>query len=284
MDKTVLVTGASSGIGHAVALHLAGLGYTVLATVRKQADADQLSRLGIPPLIPVCPLDLTSQEDITRVVEGIRQRIQHTAIPPLYSVILVAGGGHISPIELMDITHFRAELEKRLVGNVALLQGLIPELRITKGRIIWIATPGLFPVPYVADIHVPDFAVNYLARTLNLELLPDGIQNILVRCGGIETRAPERSETNILAQIREYSHGSVDHYADRLQALEKSLNSFARKRTPPLKVAQLIALILQTRRPKTRYQVGHQSRLGALLEKLPQSWVDYIMMKREQNG
>ena len=280
-SKSVLITGASSGIGNAVAIYLAKEGYTVLASVRKISDVEKLNKHGYNNLKPLCPLDLTKQEQIFAITNSVKEQIQKQELPPLYSIILNAGGGHIAPIELMNISDFRDELEKRLVGNISLLQELMPLLRLTKGRILWISTPGLYPLPYVADIHAPDFAVNYLARTLNLELRPDGIKNILIRCGGINTPSPKRTENNIIGQLTSCPKERIAIYESRLVKLEKELKKFARKRIEPEKVAELIAKVLSIDKPKVRYQIGYLSRLGAFLEKLPQSWVDYIMGKRK---
>jgi NAD(P)-dependent dehydrogenase (short-subunit alcohol dehydrogenase family) len=279
--KSILVTGASSGIGHAVAVYLAKQGYTVLAAVRKDVDVKTLNTLGFKNMKPVCPLDLTKQEHIHSVAHFIKEQIKNSDLPPLYAVINVAGGGQIAPIELMNISNFREELEKRLVGPISLLQELLPLLRQTKGRVLWISTPGLFPVPYLADIHAPDFAVNYLARTLNLELQPDGIKNILIRCGGINTPSPKRTENNIIEQLKDCPKEKINIYENRLVRLEKDLKKFSTKRTDPGKVAQTIARVLSVKKPKIRYQIGYMSSLGAFLEKLPQSWVDFIMEKRK---
>jgi len=279
--KSILVTGASSGIGRAISIHLAKEGYIVLATIRKETNAESLDKLGLSTLKPMFPLDLTRQEDIRSMAVSVKGMVKNHAIPPLFAIINVAGGGQIAPIELMDILNFRDELEKRLVGPVSLLQELLPLLRETRGRVLWISTPGLFPVPFVADIHAPDFAVNYLARTLNLELRPDGIKNILIRCGGINTQSPLRTETKLAEMLKSWPADKLDIYKDRLLKLQQNLGHFSSKRTDPEKVANLISKVLNTRNPRVRYQIGHMSGLGALLEKLPQSWVDFIMGKRE---
>jgi NAD(P)-dependent dehydrogenase (short-subunit alcohol dehydrogenase family) len=229
----------------------------------------------------LCPLDLTKQEQILSIANSLKEQIKNNELPSLYAVINIAGGGQIAPIELMNIPNFREELEKRLVGPISLLQEVLPLLRHTKGRVLWISTPGLFPVPYVADIHAPDFAVNYLARTLNLELRPDGIKNILIRCGGINTPSPKRTENNIIEKLKDCPNKRIGIYENRLDKLEKELKKFTAKRTEPEKVAILISKVLSTENPKVRYQVGYLSGLGAFLEKLPQSWVDFIMGKRE---
>ena len=181
----------------------------------------------------------------------------------------------------MDIADFRNELEKRILGPVSLLQKMIPLLRKTKGRILWIATPGLFPLPFLTDIHAPDFAVNYIARTLNIELSPDGIRNILIRCGGINTNSPKKSINHLKKKMDEWPSDRLASYKNSLSKFIDEQVKFDAERTEPTEVAKLIGKVLKVNKPKVRYQIGHLSKMGAFLEKLPQSWIDYIMEKRE---
>lgn len=281
VNKTILVTGTSSGIGKATAVYLAKKQFTVLASVRKDADATMLQSYHLPNLIPICPLDLTNKSDIERATQTIIEKLKSKKIPPIFGVVFIAGGGKIAPIELMNIEDFRIEMEKRVIGNISVLQKMLPYLRQTRGRIIWIATPGLLPSPYIAEIHAPDFAVNYLARSLNLELQSDGIRNVLVRCGGIDTPSPKRTEINIVEQFGNLPKEEIEPYKNKLQQFEESLKRFAKKRTNPEKVAIIIEKALTAKKPKVRYQVGHMSKAGAFLEKLPQNWIDGILLKRE---
>jgi NAD(P)-dependent dehydrogenase (short-subunit alcohol dehydrogenase family) len=281
--KSIIVTGASSGIGYSVATCLAKKGYTVLATVRKSNDVEKINDLGLINLIPLFPFDLTKPDQIESLSESVKEKIRNDQLPGLYAIINIAGGGHIAPIELMNIADYREELEKRLVGPVILLQKLLPLLRQTKGRVLWIATPGLFPVTYVADIHAPDFAVNCLARTLNLELYPYGIKNILIRCGGINTTSPERTENELAERLVSWPKDKSAIYEKRLTKSLQNMKKFNTKRTDPEKVAELIAKALFIKNPKVRYHIGHLSGLGGFVEKLPQSWVDFVMEKRENH-
>jgi len=113
--KSVLVTGASSGIGNITAVYLAMQGYTVLVGVRKDADSQALNNLGLNNIKPLCPLDLTISDQILSATNLIKEQVRTHQIPPLYSIINIAGGGNISPIELLDISNFREELEKELL-------------------------------------------------------------------------------------------------------------------------------------------------------------------------
>ncbi len=275
----VVVTGCSSGIGRAIATTLASRDFNVFATVRKPADADALRALGLPNLVPICPFDLTKPEQIAAAVEVIQTHLRARSIG-LYAIVNNAGGGGIAPIELMDVDGFRNELEARLVGPVTLLQALLPDLRRAHGRVLWIATPGMFPVPYVASIHACDFAVNSIARTANIELKPWNIQNILIRCGAIDTPAPKRTEAELEQAFARWPSDRVVLYEEKLRNEAFNQEGFNSKRTDPVEVAEIVHTALTAARPKRRYQIGYLSGLAALLELLPQGWADAIMERR----
>ncbi len=278
--RAVLVTGCSSGIGRASAETLARRGFTVLATVRKDRDAAALRALNEPNLIPVCPLDLTRPDQIGQAVESVAATLQHRGIRGLYGVVNNAGAGGIAPIELMDVGLFRTELEARLLGPLTLLQGLLPLLRQAQGRLVWIVTPALIPIKYVASIHICDFAVNCLARTLDLELKPWHIPNILIRCGGIRTAAPARSNRELEESFEHWPADRLALYRDSLLAEQRELAEFDRSRTEPEEVAKVVYRALSAWRPRRRYRVGYLAGLAAALELMPQTTTDAIMAMR----
>jgi NAD(P)-dependent dehydrogenase (short-subunit alcohol dehydrogenase family) len=278
--RAVLITGCSSGIGRATALHLARNGFTVLAGVRKQSDADALRALGEPDLVPLCPLDLTRLDHVRAAHQAALAELDRRGIQGLYAIVSSAGGGGIAPIELLDLEGFRTELEARLLGPVALLQAFLPQIRQAGGRIVWIVTPGLFPVKYVASIHAPDFAVNCLARTLNLELAPWRIPNILVRCGGVKTAAVGRGYRDMDAAFKSWPPDRLALYREALLKEREELAGFDQKRTEPEEVAKVVHRALDARRPKSRYQIGYMAGFAALLELFPQTVADAIMAMR----
>jgi NAD(P)-dependent dehydrogenase (short-subunit alcohol dehydrogenase family) len=280
--KAVAITGCSSGIGRAAALYLARLGYTVFATVRKAQNADSLSQeAGLRPnLIPLCPLDLTHPEEIAAALKVIAGEVEKRGLNGLYALVNNAGSGGIAPVELIDAAVLRRELEARLVGPVTLLQGLLPLLRRGGGRILWITTPALLPIPFIAGIHAPDFGLNGLIRTLAIELKPWRIPNIMIRCGGIRTAAVARSERELEESFRAWPPERFALYAKRLMKEKKELVEFDKNRTAPEEVAKVIGRALSARRPKKRYRIGHMSGFAALLEAFPQAFVDFVMGKR----
>jgi len=278
--QAVLVTGCSSGIGRAVALYLARRGVVVFATVRKEADAAELRGLGIPALVPICPLDLTRLEQIPRVRAEVEAELERRRIPGLAAIVNNAGGGSIAPIELMELSGLQGELSARILGPVALLQAFLPSIRRASGRIIWITTPGLLPIPYVSSIHACDFAVNCLARTLRLELAPWRIPSVMIRCGGVQTPSPERTAREATTAMREWSEEARGLYGEAMTTELESLSGFDRKRSDPDLVAAAVYRALTAPRPRSRYQVGHMSRAAQLAELLPQAMIDWFMGHR----
>ena len=278
--RAVLVTGCSSGIGRATAVGLARRGFTVFATVRSARHHEELAALRLPDLIPVSPLDIRRGDHIHGVIELVGKELSRRGASGLFGLVHNTGAGPVSPLELMDLEKLRGELEARLVGALALTQAFLPSLRAAKGRILWIATPALIPIPYVASIHACDFAANCLARTLRIELAPWDIPSIFIRCGGIRTAAPERNSRELAQDMARWPADRRALYEEALRAEERNLAAFDDKRSDPDLVAAKVAAAFNARRPKRVYRVGHLARLAAALEMLPQGMVDRIMLRR----
>ncbi len=275
--EAVLITGCSSGIGRAAAIYLAQRGCTVFATVRKDSDAEALSALGESNLVPVCPLDLSHRDHIPAVVEFVNAEIKSRNLPGLRALINNAGGGHVAPIELMDLDLFSQELQVRLVGATGLVQAFLPTIRQTPGgRIIWIVTPAIIPTPYVTSIHAADFAVNCIARTLAIELKRWAIPTVMIRCGGIQTPSVDRS----MAIFRDDLQRWPDLYKDQLEEWADSMVAFDAKRTPAEKVAEAIHRAIKANSPRSRYSIGHMAGFAAVLESIPQTLADAILKMR----
>lgn len=279
--EAVLITGCSSGIGRAAAIYLVRHGCTVFATVRKDSDADALSALQEPNLVPVCPLDLSHRDHIPAVADFVNAEIQRRNLPGLRALINNAGGGQIAPVELMDLDLFSQELQVRLVGAAGLVQAFLPAIRQAPGgRLIWIVTPAIMPTPYVASIHAADFAVNCLARTLQIELKRWAIPSIMIRCGGIQTPSVSRSMDKLHDDLQHWPDDRVKLYEEALREWAESMVPFDAKRTPPEKVAEVVGRAVKVDSPRSRYSVGYMAGFAAVLENIPQSLADAILRMR----
>lgn len=279
-DKAVLVTGCSSGIGQQTAITLAKRGFVVFATVRKEADAKSLRNLNIPNLIPICPLDLTNLEHISKTASLVANELERRGKRGLYALVNNAGGGSPAPIELMDLEQFKIELHARVLGSVAMVQAFLPLIRPVGGRIVWIMTPALMPTPYVASIHACDFAINCIARTLDIELKTWKIKNIMIRCGGIKTPAGLRTTTDVEAVLQKGPYEQTSLYEKALRKWAKDMADFDEKRTEPEKVAEVVFKALAAKQPKQRYSIGHMAKTASFFEAMPQSFTDWILKMR----
>jgi len=278
--RGVLITGCSSGIGRATAIKLGERGFTVFATVRKEADAENLRNLKVPNLVPVCPVDLTNLDHITNAAKVVADELDRRGKKGLYALINNAGGGSPAPVEVIGLDQFQRELQTRILGSVAMVQAFLPLIRQAGGRIIWVMTPALIPTPYVASIHACDFALNCIARTLEIELKPWRIPNIMIRCGGIKTPAGLRTTTDVETVLQKGSPERVALYEKALRRWGKDMAEFDEKRTEPERVAEMVFKALIAEDPKRRYSVGHMARLAVVLELMPQSVADWILKKR----
>ncbi len=279
-NKAVLITGCSSGIGRQTAITLVRHNFHVFAAVRKEADAENLRKLGLPNLTPLCPLDLTNLDQIASAAQSVASELNKHHQNGLYALINNAGGGSPAPVELMVLEQFQTELQTRVLGSVAMVQAFLPLIRQAGGRIVWIMTPALIPTPYVASIHACDFAINCIARTLDIELKPWQISNIMIRCGGIKTPAGLRTTADVEAVLKKEPHERVSLYEKALKKWAKEMAEFDKKRTEPEKVAEVVLKALIAKRPKRQYSIGHMVAAAGFLEAMPQSAADWILKTR----
>src|ERR1700679_1336353 len=134
--RSVLVTGASTGIGRATAMRLDAAGWRVFAGVRKEADGEALSAAGarVVPLL----LDITDGDQIAAAAA----RIEAEAEAGLDGLVNNAGVAVPGPLETIPIEDFRRQVEVNLTGHVAVTQALLPAIRRARGRIVFISSIG----------------------------------------------------------------------------------------------------------------------------------------------
>ncbi|MDH5669036.1 MAG: SDR family NAD(P)-dependent oxidoreductase, partial [Nitrospira sp.] len=130
-DRAVLITGASTGIGAACAVHLDRIGFTVLAGVRREQDGDALKRLTNDHLVPVL-LDVTDESSIQQAKARVSELI---APRGLYGLVNNAGVVVASPLEAVPIADLRRQLDINVIGQVAVTQAFLPLIRHARGRI-----------------------------------------------------------------------------------------------------------------------------------------------------
>jgi NAD(P)-dependent dehydrogenase (short-subunit alcohol dehydrogenase family) len=265
--RTVVVTGASSGIGLASALRLVKGGWRVYGGVRTEDAAKVLRQGGVEPLV----LDVTDAGQVAAAAE--------TVGPEVHGLVDNAGIAIAAPLELVPLEELRRQLEVNVVGQVAVLQALLPALRRGRGRVVLMGSVGgrsalPFLGPYAASKH----ALEAFADVLRIELAPWGMTVSIVEPASVKTAIWTKGAEQADAMRDGLAADAAELYAARIAKFRE----VALKRGPgidPDVVARAVEHALTASRPKARYLVGRDAHLRAWIERLPTRLRDRVLAK-----
>jgi NAD(P)-dependent dehydrogenase (short-subunit alcohol dehydrogenase family) len=262
--RAVLITGCSSGIGRAAALHLDAAGWRVYAGVRKEADAESLAGEASAALTPLI-LDVADGTSIELAAE----RIEGEAKGGLAGLVNNAGIAVSGPLEFIPIEDFRRQIEVNLTGHVAMIQANLPALRRASGRIVNVTSiGGLVTTPFFAPYCASKFGLEAISDSLRVELRPWGIETIAVEPGSIDTGIWSGG-AKIFEEMRQRMPAkAMKLYGEAMQATAKASEETGERGIPPERVATVIETALTTSRPRSRYRVGRDAHLMALSSRL----------------
>jgi NAD(P)-dependent dehydrogenase (short-subunit alcohol dehydrogenase family) len=272
-ERSVLISGASSGIGRATALYLEQQGWKVFAGVRTEAAALALQKASAGSLVTVT-LDVTNERDIAAVARTIGPRLD--------ALVNNAGIAVAAPLEFLPIGELRNQLEVNVVGQVALSQALIPALREARGRIVNITSiGGLVAGPMIGAYHASKFALEALTDTMRIELAPWGIEVVAVEPGQIATPIWSTSSGTSERILAGRDHEATALYGEQMAAARDSASKAERNGTLPIEVAKVVGRALAAAKPRTRYLVGKNARLaGRVVARLPDRTRDRLLRTR----
>ena len=241
-NKVAIVTGASSGIGAAVARRLNDLGYTVYGVARRIELMAPLAEDGIRPVL----VDVTDDASLTELVSQVIAETERVDV-----LVNNAGYGSLGAIEDVPLAEARRQFDVNLFGLARLTQLVLPYMREQQsGRIINVSSVGgKVHVPLGGWYHATKFAVEGFSDTLRLELAPFGIHVVVIEPGAINTEWQGVAADNLLAMS---GRGA---YADQAAAVVKMLSAAGLASQPEV-IANVVARAVATRRPRTRYAVG----------------------------
>ena len=253
---TVLITGCSSGIGHATAERLAAAGWTVYATARRPETLAQLEARGCRTLA----LDVTDEASMQAAVSAIEG--EHGSIGALVNN---AGYSQSGAVETVPMEKVRTQFETNVFGLMRLCQLVLPGMRRARaGRIVNLSSMGgrlVFPGGGV--YHATKYAVEALSDALRFEVKGFGIDVILVEPGLIRTEFG----TTAAGGVSEAAAGEGDyaqfnaHVAAATEGIYESGGPIARLGGPPEAVAKVIDKVLSAKRPRARYTVTPSAKL-----------------------
>ena len=272
--KTVFITGASTGIGHASAIHLSRNGFLVFAGVRKTSDADRLTKAGGDNVVPVA-IDVTDDASIAAAVESVRPRL---AARGLDGLVNNAGIGISGPVEHVTKATLLHQFEVNVFGQIAVTQAFLPLIRQARGRIVNMGSVGShISMPFGGALCATKSAFLSLNDALRLELHPFGIHVSMIEPAAINTPATDKMLGDVDAVIAALPPEGKVRYGDMLREFTRRAYEREQAGSPPEVVAAAVLHALVDEHPRARYPVGKYSTVLVNLPRfLPDNLLDRI--------
>ncbi len=276
MSKTALITGASSGFGLLTSIMLAKRGWRVLATMRDLNRREKLEAAardaGILDRIEFHPLDITNADQVAKIGALVEGRGE-----PLHA--LVNNAGFAVPGFADDVTdaELRDQFDTNFFGTAAVTRALLPQMRRQGfGHVLMVTSiSGRLGYPGASSYAASKFALEGWTETLRFEMLPLGIQVVLVEPGSFETDIWTRN-AKLTASLRDPASAN----AGRVTRWRAKLAEGAKNRANPQVVADTIADILENPKPKLRYVVGKDAKMALMVRRiLPAGMFERMIMK-----
>lgn len=181
---SVLITGASSGIGEATAIHLSQNGFRVFAGVRNFSDGERLKRHAKGIIHPVL-LDVTQKDSIAFAYNSIKETVGKNGLAGLINNAGIAIAG---PIECIPIEEIRRQMEVNVIGQISVTQTFLPLLKMNKGKIVNIGSvSGRMTIPFLSPYSISKFAMEAFTDALRMELRQFGISVSIIETGNVAT-------------------------------------------------------------------------------------------------
>lgn len=267
---SVLITGASRGIGRATANLLAQRGWETYAGVRRIGDGDALLEESAGRIRPIV-LDITDPEQLAA--------LEHSLPTTLDAVVNNAGTVVGGPIEAVPLSELRRQLEVNVVGQVAVTQALLPKLRLGHGRIVFVSSvSGRISGPMTGAYSGSKYALEGIADALRLELRPWRLPVVLIE--------PAQTDTDMWRNAEDLLESTVDAlpsemrtlYAGHIEGQRKAVPKSQKMAIPAEGAAATIERALTAKRPRARYVVGTGPRVVAgLVPLLPTRLADALL-------
>jgi len=275
--QSVVITGASTGIGWATAKLLLDRGFRVFGSVRKQADADRLkAQLGanFTPLL----FDVTDEAAVLASAREVRGALNGQTLAGLVNNAGIAVAG---PVLGLAANEFRRQMDVNVIGPIISTQAFGPllgsdaSLRGPKGRIVMISSvAGKNGTPMMGAYSASKHAIEGLSESLRREMMLFGIEVIIVAPGAVKTPIWSKADE---VDISGYKNSP---YFPALERIRKYMTHLGETGLPPETIAEAIAEALTSAHPKVRYQLTPDPMRHLMTAILPKRRVDKIIAKR----
>ncbi len=276
--KSVVVTGASTGIGWGCVKVLTGKGFHVFGSVRKQADADRLSKEFGAAFTPLM-FDVTDGAAVAAGAKLVAGKLNGDI---LFGLVNNAGIANPGPLLHLDITSFRQQMEVNVTGQLIVTQAFAPLLGATpdakskaRGRICMMSSVGgKVASPFLGPYSASKFALEGLSESLRRELTIYGVDVIIIAPGAIATPIWDKADA---IDVTRYANTP---YAKSLGRVKQYMVGLGKKGLPPERIGETVHTALTASNPKTRYIVTPEPLTNWLGNHLPKRMLDNTIAKR----
>lgn len=276
--RSVVVTGASTGIGHATAKLLLDKGFRVFGSVRKQADADRLKgELG--PNFTALLFDITDEAAVLAAAREVRAQLAGETLAGLVNNAGIAVAG---PVLELAADQFRRQFDVNVIGPIIATQafgpllGSDPSLKGPKGRVVMISSvAGKNGNPFTPAYSASKHALEGLSESLRRELMLFGIDVIIIAPGPVRT--PIWGKGQEAVDTENYRNSPYQPALQKVGAYMKHLDSIG---LPPETIAARVFDALTLPHPKVRYQIAPDPLRHLVMAYLPKRMVDRIIARR----
>jgi short-subunit dehydrogenase len=273
----VVITGCSTGIGRASALHLDSLGFEVFAGIRKEEDAESLRRAASPRLTPLF-IDVTDNDSIASGAKKVTKALDGRGLAGLVNN---AGATFISPLEFFPWEELVQQVKVNLLGHIAVTQSFLGLIRRCRGRVVNIGSiGGLQPVPFLSAYDACKAGMHAYTDSLRMELGAQGIQVVLVIPGHIATPIWRKTGGKGESLPDSLPEEGRAIYGSMIDAFMQTVRNMEQGGLKAEAVAEVVARVLTVPKPNTCYLVGRDARLQSFLTKLaPDRIRDALVLK-----
>ena len=262
MKKTVLITGAATGIGLAVTKLLSKNGWYIFATAMPGQNTQDL--LKYVPAKNIIHVDLSNHISIKDLIEKVKSE------GTLDALVSNAGIAVPGPIEEVSPDDLRLQFAVNTFAPAQLAQGLLPLLRASKGHMIFVgAGQGRVALPFGGPYGASKAALAALTDALRTEVAKTGVMVSLIEPGAVKTNILQSSQVRSAALLQKMSPEARTLYKEPLEKVLNQSEVAFKTAMPPEAMAELIEKILSTKSPKPRYLVGREAKALAFIALLP---------------
>jgi NAD(P)-dependent dehydrogenase (short-subunit alcohol dehydrogenase family) len=273
IGQPIVITGASTGIGRATAIHLDRLGFRVFAGVRKETDGRGLKETASDLLTPIL-LDVTDSDSIASAVRTVSQ----ATAGDLFGLVNNAGLSLNGPLEMVPVAEVKKLMDVNVIGLLAVTQAFLPLLRKSPGRIVNISSGhGLLAIPDKSAYAASKFAVRAISDALRVELRPFGVSVSCLAVGKVDTAVLGKITADREKMISDADPETVEAYLALIEFFDEKVKSLPG--INPEAVGKVVAKALMTDKPKPYYLVGPGARKMKNLARLPVGLRDQMLYK-----